>query len=101
MSIAQNNLSMLEAYNIAHKYEIICRFICLNPLNDKTLSLNSYKLTRADHTDDVKKGGVCMHCKENLSLRIISTSYFDQCLLCEVSCQNQKGYNAVIYRSVI
>ena len=40
-----------------------------------------------------------MYYKENLSLRIISTSYFDQCLLCEVTCQNQKGYIAVIYRS--
>ena len=38
-----------------------------------------------------------MHYKENLSLRIISTSYFDQCLLCEVTCQNEKGYIAVIY----
>ena len=35
--------------------------------------------------------------EEKLSLRIISTSYFDQCLLCEVTCQNQKGYIAVIY----
>ena len=40
-----------------------------------------------------------MHYKENLSLRIISISYFDQCLLCEVTCQNEKGYIAVIYRS--
>ena len=40
-----------------------------------------------------------MYYKENLSLRIISTSYFDQCLLCEVTCQNQKCYIAVIYHS--
>ena len=25
--------------------------------------------------------------------------YFDQCLLCEVTCQNQKGYIAVTYHS--
>ena len=35
--------------------------------------------------------------EENLSLRIISTSYFDQCLLREVTYQNQKGYITVIY----
>ena len=40
-----------------------------------------------------------MYYKENVSLRIISTSYFDQCLLCEVTCQNQKGHIAVIYHS--
>ena len=40
-----------------------------------------------------------MYYKENLSFRIISTSYFYQCLLCEVACQNEKGYIAVIYCS--
>ena len=40
-----------------------------------------------------------MYYRENLSLRIISASYFDQCLLCEVTFQNQKGYIAVIYCS--
>ena len=56
-----------------------------------TLSLFpiDYNLTRADHSDDVREE-VCMYCKENLSLRIINTSYFNQCLLCEVTCQNQK-----------
>ena len=56
-------------------------------------------LTRADHPDDVKRGGVSIYYKENISLSIISTSYFDQCLLGEVTSQNQKGSIAVIYRS--
>ena len=88
---------MLEAYNVAHKYVICISESYLDstvPLDDNSLSLNGYNLTRADHPDNV-----CMYYKENLSLRIISTSYFDQCLLCEVTCQNEKGYIAVIYRS--
>ena len=68
-------------------------------VDDNSLCLNGYNLTCADHLDNVKRGGVCMHYKENLSLRIISTSYFNQCLLCEVTCQNQKGYNVLIYPS--
>ena len=41
-----------------------------------------------------------MYYKENLSLRGLSAlSYFDQYLLCEVTCQNEKGYIAVIYCS--
>ena len=40
-----------------------------------------------------------MYYKEKVSLMIISTPYFDHCLLCEVTCQNQKGYIAVIYCS--
>ena len=39
-----------------------------------------------------------MYYKKNLSVKIISTSYFGQFLLCEVTCQNQKGYIVVIYR---
>ena len=57
------------------------------PLDDNTLS-NSYDLTRRR----------CYY-KENSSLRIISSSYFDQCLLCEVTCQNQRSYIAVSYSS--
>ena len=34
-----------------------------------------------------------------LIIRIISTSYFDQYLLCEVTCQNVKSCIAVIYHS--
>ena len=82
-------------------------FICISesyldstvPLDDNSVSLNGHKLTRADHPDNVKRGGVCMYYKQNLSLRIISTSHFDQWLLFEVTCQNEKGYIAVIYRS--
>ena len=94
---------MLEAYSIAYKYEAICIFESYLDstvlLDDNCLSLNGYSVTHTDHPDNFKRGGVCMYCKENLSLRIISTSYFDQCLLCEVTCQNQKAYIAVIYCS--
>ena len=94
---------MLEAYSIAYKYEAICisesYLDSTVSLDDNCLSLNGYNVTHTDHPDNFKRGGVCMYCKENLSLRIISTSYFDQCLLCEVTCQNQKAYIAVIYRS--
>ena len=101
--LAHNRLSMLEAYNAAHKYDVTCisesYLDSTVPLDDNSFSLNGYNLTCADHPDNIKRGGVCMYYKENLSLRIISTPYFDQCLLCKVTCQNEKGYIAVIYRS--
>ena len=72
---------MLEAYNIAHKYDIICisesYLDSTVPLDDNSLSLNGYNLTRTDHPDNVKRGGVCMYYRENLPLWIISTSCFD------------------------
>ena len=69
------------------------------PLDDNSLSLNVHNLSCADRPDNVKRGVVCMYYKENLSHRIISTSYFNQFLLYKVTCQNQKGYIAVIYSS--
>ena len=98
---AHNKLPMLEAYNIACKYNVICisESYLDSTLPLDSLSLNGYNLTHADHPDNVKRGGVCMYNKENLSLRIISTPYFDKCLLCEVTCQNLKSYIAVIYCS--
>ena len=53
---------MLEAYNVAHKYDVICTTeSCLDstvPLDDNSLSLNVYNLPYADHPDNVKRGGV-------------------------------------------
>ena len=89
---------MLQTYNIVHKYDVICiteSYLDSSvPLDNNSLSLNGYNLTRANHPDDVKRGGVCMYYKENLFLRIISFSYFDQRLLCKITCQNLKGYRS-------
>ena len=61
---------MLEAYNFAHKYVTCISESYLDstvPLDDYSLSLNGYNLTHADHSNVVKRGGVCMYYKENLS----------------------------------
>ena len=47
----------------------------------------------------LKRGGVCLYYKENLSLWIITVSFHSQCVLCEVTIQRQKGYVIVIYWS--
>ena len=60
-------VSSLEAYNTIHKYDFICisetyldSSICTD--NDD-LSINGYKLIRADHPSDTKRGGVCIYHK--------------------------------------
>ena len=59
-SLAHNKLSMLEVYNIAHKYNVICISESYLdppvPLDDNSLSLNGYNVTRADHPSNVKRG---------------------------------------------
>ena len=68
-------------------------------LGDHNLSIQGYSLIRADHPDDVKRGGVCLYFKENLTLKVIDNSFIAQCIVCEITLQNQTGYVAVTYRS--
>ena len=84
-------MSILEVYNIAHKYDVI--YISESyldstlPSDDNRLLLNDCNITCPENADNIKRG-VCMYYNENVFLTIISTSYFDQCLLCEVTCLN-------------
>ena len=57
ISIVHNKLSMLEAYNIARKYNAICisESYLDSTLPLDSLSLNGYNLTHADHPDNVKE----------------------------------------------
>ena len=37
--------------------------------------------------------------KENLTLKVIDNSFIVQCIICQTTLQNQKGYVVVTYRS--
>ena len=54
---------------------------------------------RADHPSNIKRGGVCIYYKESLSVRALNLTNLSECIICEVSIQNCKGYIGVIYRS--
>ena len=58
-----------------------------------------YNLLRADHPSNSKRGGVCIVYKETLGVRIAKSLSFNECIICEVSIQNSKGYFGVVYRS--
>ena len=99
--LARNKLSLLEAYNTIYKYDILCiseTYLDSSvSVDDTTLSLPGYSLVRSDHLTMLKRGGVCMYFKENLSLRSINVPFLSQCVLCEMTLQSQKGYVIVIY----
>ena len=42
-------------------------------------------LVRTDHPENTKKGGVCIHYKESLPVRVINLPYFKEVLLLEIS----------------
>ena len=87
-SLPAHNFSkmlLLKAYNAIYKYD----FICLSetyldssiPSDHVSLELEGYKLVRADHPNNVKRGGVCIYYKESLPVKVINLPYLQEALL--------------------
>ena len=56
-------------------------------------------MVRADHPNNVKRGGVCAYVRETLPVRNFSNSYLSECLTLEVTITSRKGYVITLYRS--
>ena len=95
--------SLIKACNTSHKYD----FICINETyldstvaaDDQDLAIEGYNLVRADHPKNLKRGGVCIYYNESLAIQLINLNYLSECLLCEFTFDNTKGYITVLYRS--
>ena len=80
-------------------------FICLSEtyldssIPDNLIEIEGYSLVRADHPDNIKRGGVCIYYKESLPVRIKRLPYFKEALLLEMIHNNKKSLVSVIYRS--
>ena len=61
--------------------------------------LEGYNLIRSDHTSNIKMDGVCIYYKESLAVRLVDITSLPECLVCELTIQNKKGYVAVMYKS--
>ena len=95
-------LTQLKAYNSICKYDFIClsQTYLDSSTPDNLIEIEGYKLIRADHSDNIKRGRVCIYYKESLPVRVISTLYFNEALLLEMSYNNKKVMVSVIYRSL-
>ena len=56
-------------------------------------------MVRADHPNNVKRGGVCAYVRESLPARNFRNSYLRECLTLKVTISNKKGYVITLYRS--
>ena len=68
-----SKLTQLKAYISLYKYNFIClsETYLGSTTPDGLLEIDGYKLVRADHPDNIKRGGVCIYYKEPLSIRVI------------------------------
>ena len=96
-------LTALMAFNAIHKFDIIClseTFLNSSYQNeDNELTLNGYKLVRADHPGDIKRGGVCIYYKEILPIKFLNINFLSECLICELALENKKCLIVSLYRS--
>ena len=82
-------------------------FICLSETYldsstpDGLLEIDGYILVRADHTNNIKRGGVCIYYKESLTIRVnpCSLPYLKEVLLLKMINNNKKVIASVIYRA--
>ena len=66
---------------------------------DNVLDIEGYRLVRADHPNNIKRGGVCIYYKESLPVHVINIPYIKEALLLEINYNNKKVIISVIYRS--
>ena len=77
-SISAHNfikLSLLRAYILINKFDIICLFETYLDSsissNDGNLEVPGYTLVRADNPNNTKRGGVCIYFLNALPLRVL------------------------------
>ena len=105
-SISAHNftkLSLLQAYNSVHNYDIICLSeTYLNSsvsCDDDNLEIPGYNLIGADHPSDNRRGGVCVYYKNTLPLKLVNINYLQECLNFEVKIVNKLCNFISLYRS--
>ena len=63
-------MSLIEAFITAQNFDITClseTFLdSSTDISDTRINLNNYSLLRADSPSNIKRGGVCIHCKDYL-----------------------------------
>ena len=96
-----SKLTQLKAYNAIYKHDFIClsETYLDSSIPDNVLDIEGYRLVRADHPNNIKRGGVCIYYKESLPVRVINIPYINEALVLEMNYNNKKVIISVIYRS--
>ena len=93
-----SKLTQLKAYILMYKHDLIClsETYLDSSAHDALLKIDGYYLVRADHPNNIKRGGVCIYYKDSLPVRVISLPYLKEALLLEMTYSNKKVIVSVI-----
>ena len=77
-------VKLLTAYNVMHKFYIICiSESYLNSdtsSNDDNLIILGYNMSRADHPSGNQRGGVYIYYKGSLLIKMLNINYLQECI---------------------
>ena len=98
LSVCHWNLNSLSAHNFSKLTQLKAYAYQKHTwiLHDALLKIDGYYLVRADHPNNIKRGGVCIYYKDSLPVRVISLPYLKEALLLEMTYSNKKVIVSVI-----
>ena len=78
-----SKLTQMKAYMSVYKHDFIClsETYLDSSTPDSLLEIDGYILVRANHPNNIKRGGVCIYYNESLLVRVISLPYLKETLL--------------------
>ena len=104
-SLLAHNLAkifQIEAYNSLFNHDLICisetQFDSSVLEGGRSFQLNGYNLLSAYHPSNTKLRVASIYNKESLCVCEVKLSNLSQCIICEVSLRNCKGYIRIVYR---
>ena len=81
-------ISLLKAYLSIHKFDIVClseTYLDPSvPLHDVNLEIQGYELVQSDHPSQHKRGGLCIHFRNSLPLKILNIHYLQESITFEL-----------------
>ena len=95
---------LVEAFITSNNFDLVClseTFLDSTiPNDDVNIQINAYSLLRADHPNNIKRGGVCIYFKESLPLiRRNDLTNIKDCIVTEINVNNEKCFFTCLYRS--
>ena len=97
---------LVEAFITSNNSDLVCLSESLLdstiPNDDVNMQINEYSLLRADHPNNIKRGGVCIYFKESLTLiRRNDLTNVKDCIVTEINVNKEKCFFTCLYRSPI
>ena len=94
----------MEIFITSNNFDLVClseTFLDSTiPNDDVNTQINAYSLLRADHPNNIKRGGVCIYFKELLPLiRRNDLTNVKDCIETEINVNNEKCFFTCLYRS--